>query len=206
MSSDQPDEPDRGPGLLTTKQREYLLGQTEIESGTPGDRAIRSRIRHRVYQGLLDMSLVINYLDSDDRERVGVEYGDERWPVYERALTDTVELIYLLLDSESRFEEVIETAVMNAEAHRGAVEHAFQVAVTFEIIHASGVDFESVADRLADREFHRLAPYEVMQFVYVMMIAGVLDPQEAHEHYLEWREARNMASLFSDANGPENEE
>lgn len=206
MSPDQPDEPDRDPGLLTTKQREYLLGQTDIESGTPGDRAIRSRIRRRVYQGLLDMSLVVDHLDSDDRDQIGIEYGDERWPVYERALTDTVELIYLLLDSESRFEDVVETAVMNAEARRGTVEHALQVAVTFEIIHASGVDFELVATRLADREFHRIAPYEVMQFVYVMMIAGALDPQEAHEHYLEWREARNIASLFSDATGSETEE
>jgi len=63
---------DRGRGILTQNDREYLMGQKEIEG--QDERNTRYRIRQRVVQSLLDLALLDN-LKPDDVTRI---FSDER--------------------------------------------------------------------------------------------------------------------------------
>lgn len=55
--------------ILTNKQRKYLRGEEEPTQ----ERTMRTRIRERVRQGLLDFVPLVKYLDENDRERIFTE-------------------------------------------------------------------------------------------------------------------------------------
>lgn len=57
---------ERGSGSLTESQRRYLIGNSNIESGSQRERTIRSRIRERVINGIDDTVLALYYLDERD--------------------------------------------------------------------------------------------------------------------------------------------
>lgn len=184
------ENPDRDTGLLTRKQREYLLGQTDIEAGSNRDRAMRSRIRNRVYNAFLDFSLLYEHLPADDRDRLLVPQGSEKWPAFSNGIGDTISVIYLVLNSESEFKNTVEWGVRNAEASRGTVEDAFQVGVTLQIARSPGMDMATVADHLDRNEYHRIPPRALMQFLWGLMKAGEFDPLEAHQQYENWAESK----------------
>jgi hypothetical protein len=47
-----------GPGLLSSDQREYLIGNSDIEPQTANERNIRARIRKRLRNAILDFRVV----------------------------------------------------------------------------------------------------------------------------------------------------
>lgn len=61
---------DRGSALLTRKQREYLLGMSDIEPKSAEERAIRNRLRKRLYNTLLDLEVLNGELEGRDLEKV----------------------------------------------------------------------------------------------------------------------------------------
>jgi len=61
-------EVDRKRGILTQKDREYLLGETEFEG--QDERNIRYRIRERIAQSLLDIRLIANHYNQNDLEQI----------------------------------------------------------------------------------------------------------------------------------------
>lgn len=55
--------------LLTPGQREYLLGDSDIESGSANERATRGRIRSRLTQAIGDLAILNANLESRDVEQ-----------------------------------------------------------------------------------------------------------------------------------------
>jgi hypothetical protein len=62
---------DLSASILTRKQREFLLGQSNIERASRDERAIRSRIRDRTVLSVFDLRTLLCELEQRDREKVG---------------------------------------------------------------------------------------------------------------------------------------
>lgn len=55
--------------LLTPGQRDYLLGNSDIDAGSANERATRARIRDRLTQGVGDLAILQANLESRDVEQ-----------------------------------------------------------------------------------------------------------------------------------------
>lgn len=60
----------RGSGMLTDTQRQYLAGQLDVESGSQRERTIRSRMRKRVVNSLLDLAMLAQTAEERDIEQI----------------------------------------------------------------------------------------------------------------------------------------
>lgn len=58
--------------ILTTAQREYLQGKTELSSDA--ERMQRKRIRERVSHGIADLALLADSLDAEDWDQIFAEF------------------------------------------------------------------------------------------------------------------------------------
>jgi len=65
---------DRGPGMLTDAQREYLQGELDVESGSQRERTIRSRIRKRVTNSIEDILLLDRNIEDRDLSQISKGY------------------------------------------------------------------------------------------------------------------------------------
>jgi hypothetical protein len=61
---------ERDRGILTKRDREYILGEKDVEPGSSHDRVIKSAIRNRVKESLLDFGLLLEYLDETEYEKI----------------------------------------------------------------------------------------------------------------------------------------
>lgn len=67
----------RDSGLLSAKQREYLLGESEIEEKSAAERRMRQRIRDRIRNAILDFEIVGNELRNDDWSQLAAQIRDD---------------------------------------------------------------------------------------------------------------------------------
>lgn len=65
-----PYDPSRPRGLLTTRDRKFLLDELGVEPQTQREREIRGDIRERVWNGLLDFVLLARFLDERDARQI----------------------------------------------------------------------------------------------------------------------------------------
>jgi len=132
---------ERKSALLTSSQREFLFNQQETDNAAH-DRAMRSRLRNRVYDGLLDGALVWQWLDADDREQIF-----ETW----QEAGDEIEYV-----DEGVWGDVMPEYDRRAERERERFEHALVslIAFVYTGAHESGhLDVESiVTDGVATAE------------------------------------------------------
>lgn len=56
--------------MLTDTQRQYLAGQLDVESGSQRERTIRSRMRKRVVNSLLDLAMLAQTAEERDIEQI----------------------------------------------------------------------------------------------------------------------------------------
>lgn len=70
------DHLERERGILSRRDREYLLGESDIRQGTQHERDVRSDIRSRIQNALLDFHLLVEHLEERDREQV---FSVEGW-------------------------------------------------------------------------------------------------------------------------------
>ena len=57
-------------GILSQRDREYLVGTSDIEQKTQKERNIRGDIRTRVKHALIDFTLLMNHLSPRDRQQI----------------------------------------------------------------------------------------------------------------------------------------
>ena len=61
---------DRPRGVLSQRDREYLVGESDIEPKTQSERNVRGTIRERVKNALLDFTLLLHHLPPRDRKQI----------------------------------------------------------------------------------------------------------------------------------------
>lgn len=157
--------------LLTGTHRDYLVGDgKERQSGQ--ERALRSRLRRRIYRGLLDGVLIWQHLDSDERRKIfdawkdageEIEWVDEgAWKGelteydrqaqrelnrFKRSLVSLIAFIYLGAAESDGYDAdaLITDAVATAEQARGNFIHA-------ELSKTERFDVEALMHRFEERD------------------------------------------------------
>lgn len=112
-----PESGERGRGVLSPADREFLRGDRELSS-VQAERNARARIRDRVYEALLDFEVLVERLEDRDRElvfgkRASGADGTEAFD----AFVSTLAFLYGGLDeTDLGFETVLREGVNLAEA------------------------------------------------------------------------------------------
>jgi hypothetical protein len=118
---------DREPGLLTTDDRAYLLGEKHIDGA--GETQLRQRLRDRIRNGLLDFEVLIRLLGDQEISIIGSDISEYAVPgekpgTYFGAQFTVAFLYYLVTEHSSRsFESLVEDGV---EMGAGRTDRAFQ--------------------------------------------------------------------------------
>jgi len=121
------------PGILTKKQRRYLLGESDIESGSQHERTIRSRIRERAGNILQDIEILSTGLEDRDIDQIPAHITNDNstsWDPYSRLGT----IIGFLLRIHEGLEMYYERDNIDAEKFEqrmelvmsGAIQYALQ--------------------------------------------------------------------------------
>lgn len=139
----QKTDTDRGAGVLTRKQREYLLGRKDFEN-SQSERDMRYKIRERIKNGLLDFKILARELEERDREQIfkdvrsAVQRGDTQFTEDEilrenelSGMVHAVAFLYLATgDIDVPLERVVELGVR--ETKTGGLFAPSDVEVTID--------------------------------------------------------------------------
>ena len=142
---------ERPGALLSSKQREYLRGEADIEPGTSTERAMRRRIRERVYHGLLDGQLVFDSLSHREQDLIfnawesprffsedadGIRGGVGRESLeFERYATGLLAFLYAGFTSRpgnaapQSFHEILSLAIQQVTDRRGEIITEFEFTI-----------------------------------------------------------------------------
>lgn len=152
-------------GILSPADREYLLGNSEIEPGSQSERNIRSRIRERVQASLQDFKILSNPDQFEDRDFKQVreykrdndsqlkEFAD-RTPdtistdtvLTEDLEDDLIEMIAFLLrfePSSNLLESLIQSGIERGLSRQGSEAKVSEVRITIE-------DPDTIANRITE--------------------------------------------------------
>lgn len=156
---------DRDRGILTPTDREFLLGESEIESKSQSERNARARIRKRLRNAVLDFPILLEHLE--DRDLKQVFDPDVLWHEIDVAIPAGIGLLYL--DDEEVFETRVLHGIKSAEIRKG-----YDADVTVDI----EVDRELSIDRLAERVAEAGDETDVtVRQLNVLLEAGEIDPE-----------------------------
>jgi hypothetical protein len=192
---------DRGRGVLTLSDREFLL-KTEDEREEDYSRQSRSgartRIRARAKNSILDFALLFEHLDEDERKQIfkeatsdtnqlsRAEYESRR--DFRNAIANTLGFLYLgTLTGEYGFEYYLTLGVKRAEDRAAGEGEEVNAEVNLKIERKSfpTADMESIVERVRDGGFDELTEHELRE--YTKLTAGMdeFDPESILEANLD---------------------
>lgn len=181
MTGDRLDayDADRPRGILTRRERRYLIGKSDIEEPSQDERGVRQAIREHLRHVLLDFQIIMSELEGRDRNQLIPDDDFEKAPPLRGGLTSMVSFAYQLEDhTEEAFEETTEHAVEWAEQERGwqatadstlTVDRGERLDKLSEIARTEGIGNVSPRDRAA------------------LIMTGKIDPEE----WMEERSSRD---------------
>jgi len=158
--------PDRGRGVLTPSDREYLLGR-KTDYTDHSEKQKRNRIRRRVRNAILDFSILFEHLEDRDRETV-FDPDDEDRDAYTRGITDMLAFLHLgTMGYHTPFKDMLAQGVNAAEQELTDSEYRM-VTVDFNVEPVGQIDVDAVVDKLDAGEFTELTDEELRAFVRLL--------------------------------------
>ncbi|MFQ3293752.1 MAG: hypothetical protein ACI9PP_000599 [Halobacteriales archaeon] len=145
-------DPDRPRGVLSTADRRYLLGITDMDH-EQSRRNAEARIRERIANGVEDFYLVARRLKQKDRRQIFDKNLDET--PFRYGLVGMLTFAYMgSKESGMDFEHLLEPATRRAEEVYVAerLNSTVDVDVTFGVDVEAGATLETVADRIREGE------------------------------------------------------
>jgi len=108
-------DPSRPRGLLNERERQYLLGQADIEPRSQTERDIRATIRTRLQQALYDFALLYDHLEDRDIAQVFDSNVDEVAEL-RTAIEETVGFFYrATINFHPPFPQLAKEGIQRAE-------------------------------------------------------------------------------------------
>jgi hypothetical protein len=177
-------ESERERGILSKRDRAYLLGYSDIESGSARERNVRRDIRERTRNAILDFSLLLEELEDKDREQIFSSNNAER---FDNGLANAISFFYLgSLGRVPNFETVLSRGVWRAEQIRTDSEAlAFDVNVSIDPEPVSQMDFDEIADRIRRGNWEELTEKEMRQFIKYYKKSGDFELGRPSEYVSE---------------------
>jgi len=177
--------------MLTTEDRRWLTGGKRYEGEHAKQQRYQRRrdIRERVYNSLLDFSVLFEYLETDEREKLFGKPGTEQTPLTDdRELTNGVRdaLAFLLyntgitsrMDSADSSEPIAESLLTEA-LHRAGEKDGLLVENIELDIDAVDLPQSSLLEDLEAGE--ELSPWELR----VLLESDHVDTRDVQEHIRE---------------------
>ncbi len=175
--------PDRGRGVLTQSDREFLLGR-KSDYTEQSRRQKRSRIRRRVRNAILDFSILFEYLDERDRQMV-FDPDDEHRDAYTRGMTDMLAFLHLgTMGYYTPFKYMLAEGVNRAEQALTGSDYRL-VNVEFNVDPIGRIDIDEVVDKIEDGRFAKLTDEELQAFVRLLGDSEVFSADELRGHLRE---------------------
>lgn len=197
MSNETPDGEERGRGMLTTADREFLQASDE-ERASEYSRQARSaawkRIRERVQNGLRDFRLLARQLPEAEREKIfpGEPGSRERLYVDEDVMS-AIDFMYTGLGGVTGFSRPMKMGVANGELQLGTVTSALQVTVRFEVGQSQFVELKEAAKLVEQGEWDRLTSPDLFTFVRSAHRMGAID----FEKFYQSRERQEWSAKYA---------
>lgn len=169
---DPNDHLDRDRGLLGESDRRYLLKAGDVEPGSQSERNIRSRVRTRLRNALLDFEILLEYLDERDREQVFQFDPEESLGEFAQTQTGITSTLAFLYDTAKKddqpFEDWIERAVKQVESSSSEdVIELSPVEVTVEIDAPREIHLREVRRRFEKGDLTNISGIELFLLIWM---------------------------------------
>ena len=157
---------ERGRGILTPSDREYLLGR-KTDYTDHSKKQKRNRIRRRVRNAILDFTILFEHLEDRDRETVFNPDDDAR-EAYTQGITDMLAFLHLgTMGYYTPFKHMLAQGVNEAEQELAGSDYRM-VTVDFNVDPVGRIDVDEVIDKLEFGDFSDLTDEELRAFVRLL--------------------------------------
>ncbi|WP_416841364.1 hypothetical protein [Haloferax sp. DFSO52] len=171
--------PDRGRGILTPSDREFLLGR-KTDYTEHSKKQKRNRIRRRLRNAILDFSILFESLEDRDRETVFNPDAEDR-EAYTNGITDMLAFLHLgTMGYYTPFKDMLAEGVNKAEQELAGSDYRM-VTVDFNVEPVGRIDVDAVIDKLEFGEFERLSDEELQAFVRLLAESNDFSATELRE-------------------------
>ncbi|HET7325336.1 MAG TPA: hypothetical protein VFJ06_13495 [Halococcus sp.] len=173
MHGDENDAPeglaysaDRGRGILTPSDREFLLGR-KTDYTEHSKKQKRNRIRRRLRNALLDFTILFEHLEERDRKTVFNPQDDAR-NAYTQGITDLLGFLHLgTMGYYVPFKNMLSQGVSRAEQELSGSDYRM-VNVEFNVDPVGQIDVDAVIDKLDTGDFDDITDEELRAFMRLL--------------------------------------
>ncbi|QLG61923.1 hypothetical protein [Halorarum salinum] len=167
-------------GILNERERQYLLGDTDIEPRTQTERDIRATIRERLRHAIFDYALLFDQLENRDIEQVFDSRADDAAEL-RTAIEDTLGFFYrATINFHPPFQHLATEGIQRAEqAHFDRY-----VKATIDIEATAPIDPDVIKAKMTGEQDDRLTPEEASWIAETVLASDAVsfsDLDEAHD-------------------------
>jgi|GEM_PF-238858 len=157
---------DRGRGILTPSDREFLLGR-KTDYTEHSKKQKRNRIRRRIRNAILDFPILFEHLEGRDRETV-FNPDDEYREAYTRGITHMLAFLHLgTMGYYTPFKHMLAEGVNKAEQELAGSEYRM-VQVDFNVDPVGRIDVDKVIEKLEYDRYDEITDEELRAFVRLL--------------------------------------
>lgn len=187
---------DRGRGILTPSDREFLLGR-KTDYTEHSKKQKRNRIRRRLRNALLDFTILFEHLEERDRETV-FDPSDEAREAYTQGITDLLGFLHLgTMGYYVPFKNMLSQGVSRAEQELSGSDYRI-VNVEFNVEPVGHIDVDEVIDKFDAGAFDDITDEELRAFMRLLADSEEFSASELRsgmkEQMLEFLEEMNEAT------------
>ncbi|WP_435320699.1 hypothetical protein [Haloarchaeobius sp. TZWSO28] len=167
---------DRGRGILTPSDREFLLGR-KTDYTDHSKKQKRNRIRRRLRNAILDFTILFECLEERDRETVFNPDAEDR-EAYTRGITDMLAFLHLgTMGYYTPFKDMLAEGVNKAEQELAGSDYRM-VTVDFNVEPVGQIDVDAVIDKLENGDYEQVSDEELQAFVRLLAESEDFSPSD----------------------------
>ncbi|WP_267643403.1 hypothetical protein [Haloarchaeobius amylolyticus] len=167
---------DRGRGILTPSDREFLLGR-KTDYTEHSKKQKRNRIRRRLRNAILDFTILFECLEERDRETVFNPDAEDR-EAYTQGITDMLAFLHLgTMGYYTPFKDMLAEGVNRAEQELAGSDYRM-VTVDFNVDPVGQIDVDAVIDKLEGGDFEQVTDEELQAFVRLLAESEDFSPSD----------------------------
>ncbi|WP_435156338.1 hypothetical protein [Haladaptatus sp. DFWS20] len=157
---------DRGRGILTPSDREFLLGR-KTDYTEHSKKQKRNRIRRRLCNAILDFSIFFEYLEDRDRKNV-FNPESEASDDYTQGIIDMLGFLHLgTMGYHVPFKDMLAQGVNRSEQKLAGSDYRM-VTVDFNVDPVGQINIDEVTENLEDGNFDEITDEDLRAFVRLL--------------------------------------
>ncbi|WP_266082108.1 hypothetical protein [Haladaptatus caseinilyticus] len=161
---------DRGRGILTPSDREFLLGR-KTDYTEHSKKQKRNRIRQRLRNAILDFTILFEHLEDRDRKNVFNPESENR-DDYTNGIIDMLGFLHLAtMGYHVPFKDMLGKGVSRSEQSLAGSDYRM-VTVDFNVDPVGQIDIDEVTEQLENGSFDEITDEDLRAFVRLLTESG----------------------------------